>query len=152
MNVINSFSGEYDFLSNFYPEVIVYEGAVYSCVEGAYQAAKCLNPEDRKQFTNLNGYQAKKLGRHVKLREDWEDVKVGVMYTCLQYKFLKHPSLANKLLATGDTTLIEGNYWNDTFWGVCNGVGKNHLGELLMQIRKELKSSTPLGKKELSEL
>ena len=152
MSVINKFDGEYAFLSNFYPEVVVYEDAVYSCVEGAYQAAKCLNLEDRKQFTNLDGYHAKKLGRRVKLRKDWEDVKVGVMYTCLQYKFLKHPSLASRLLNTGDATLIEGNTWGDTFWGVCNNVGQNYLGLLLMQIRRELRGCPPLSKEEVSQL
>lgn len=135
-------------MSNFYPVPVIFEGIEYSCVEGAYQAAKCSDIESRKQFASLNGYQSKKLGRRVALRKDWEIVKVSVMYICLRDKFFNHPDLKDKLLATGDATLIEGNYWNDTFWGVCNGVGKNCLGNLLMQIRKELIESTTLGKED----
>ena len=33
---------------------------------------------------------------------------------------------------------IEGNTWNDTFWGVCNGQGQNWLGKILMLVRSEL--------------
>ena len=47
--------------------------------------------------------------------------------------------LRAKLLATGDAELIEGNYWHDTFWGMCNGKGENHLGRLLMEVRSELR-------------
>ena len=42
------------------------------------------------------------------------------------------------LLATGKATLVEGNSWGDTFWGVCRGKGKNMLGKILMRVRKRL--------------
>ena len=54
-------------------------------------------------------------------------------------KFTQNEELKKKLIDTGDATLIEGNTWNDTFWGVCNGVGENNLGKILMKIREELK-------------
>ena len=50
-------------------------------------------------------------------------------------------TLAYKLLMTREAELIEGNDWNDYFWGQCMGVGDNHLGKLLMQVRKELRMS-----------
>jgi predicted NAD-dependent protein-ADP-ribosyltransferase YbiA (DUF1768 family) len=53
-------------------------------------------------------------------------------------KFSRNPELRVKLLNTGDLQLVEGNYWGDTFWGVCNGKGENHLGKILMRVRKEL--------------
>ena len=60
------------------------------------------------------------------------------MYEIVKDKFSRNPELRVKLLNTGDIELIEGNYWGDTFWGVCNGKGENHLGKILMRVRKEL--------------
>jgi predicted NAD-dependent protein-ADP-ribosyltransferase YbiA (DUF1768 family) len=78
------------------------------------------------------------MGRSVKLRPDWESIKLDVMETAVRIKFTD-PELAAKLIATGDEELIEGNWWNDTFWGVCNGVGENHLGKILMKVRADIK-------------
>lgn len=82
---------------------------------------------------------AKRTGRVVLLRADWEEVKVEVMRAVLKAKF-SDPELADALLATNDAELIEGNWWGDKFWGVCRGVGKNKLGQLLMQLRAELRA------------
>ena len=94
-------------------------------------------------FTNLNGAAAKKLGRTVKLRPDWNEVKLSVMLEVLRHKFNQNPDLADKLLATGDTLLQEGNTWHDYYWGVCNGKGENNLGKLLMLVRQELREAKP---------
>ncbi len=83
---------------------------------------------------------AKGLGRKVKLRKDWESVKVGLMQELVELKFRTHADLAERLLETGDAKLIEGNTWNDTFWGVANGHGKNHLGQALMSVRAQLQA------------
>lgn len=141
MKTIYGFRGNYAFLSNFYPCSIVYDGARYTCVESAFQAAKCVDPDVKKNFANRGPWstppKAKKNGRFVKLRPDWDQVKDGIMLELLRLKF-RDPQLAGLLLGTGDDELVEGNTWNDTYWGVCNGVGKNRLGELLMQVRSEL--------------
>lgn len=83
---------------------------------------------------------AKRMGRQCKLRADWEEIKLQVMETLLRQKFHSeiNPALAQLLKNTRDYELIEGNNWGDTFWGVCNKVGKNHLGRLLMLIRSDL--------------
>lgn len=60
------------------------------------------------------------------------------MRQCVALKFESHPDLAEMLLDTGNTKLIEGNSWNDTYWGVCGGRGKNHLGKILMGVRSQL--------------
>lgn len=137
--VIDKFDGtEYGFLSNFYSSPIQYEGIVYPTVEHMFQALKALDIETRKKIANAaTPGQAKRLGRSVALREDWEEVKVDVMRTALQLKF-SDPTLRAKLIATGDAELIEGNTWNDRFWGVCRGTGKNMLGHLLMELRFSL--------------
>lgn len=138
--VIDSFHGSHYWLSNFYEAPVVYNGRHYTSNEAAFQAAKC--PGREFEFTTLNPSQAKRLGRRVNLRGDWERVKDEVMYEICKQKFLQNPSLLRKLLATGDTPLIEGNTWGDKYWGVCNGVGHNRLGQILMQIRHELRGIT----------
>ncbi len=132
---ICGFFGNYRFLSNFYPAEIEYEGLKYHSVEAAYQSAKTLDMNIRLKFTEMNASNAKLSGRKVNLRKDWEQVKVDVMRELLIKKF-QDPQLRIKLLLTKNEYLEETNTWNDTFWGVCNGKGKNILGKLLMEIRE----------------
>ena len=140
--VINSFDGEYRFLSNFYPCEVRFEGYWYRSTEAAYQAAKTLDLHLRTQFVDLDAGKAKRLGKTLQLRPDWETIKVDVMWALIQQKFAPGTALAAQLLATGSAQLIEGNHWGDTFWGMCNGVGENWLGKLLMKQREYLRSCT----------
>ena len=135
---IISFTGKYRFLSNFHMCYIRWGGGnLYPSVENAYQAAKTMDMNERIKFLNIYPGAAKKLGRTLKLRENWEDVKVGTMLVLLAIKF-SEPKLRAKLLATGDAKLVEGNDWGDTYWGVCNGEGHNMLGKLLVELRKTI--------------
>ncbi|WP_295031466.1 NADAR family protein [uncultured Methanobrevibacter sp.] len=138
--MIDSFREEYYFLSNFYHVDVEYDGIVYKNTEAAFQAQKVLDDNEKLLFSDLYPREAKKLGRRVKLRKDWNDVKDNYMYEICKAKFTQHEDLAEKLLETGDEELVEGNTWNDTYWGVCNGKGKNQLGKTLMRIREELRS------------
>ena len=139
--MIDSFRDEYFFLSNFYPVEIKLDGIVYPNAESAFQAQKTLDVEERRKFSMLkNPVQAKRLGRKVKLRDDWEEVKLDIMTEIVSQKFLQHPHLIEMLLQTGDEELVEGNKWGDRFWGVCKGKGENHLGKILMKIRDVYKS------------
>lgn len=135
MNKIERFTGDYAFLSNFHPSIVFLDGRMYPTVENAFQAAKCLHEEDRAQFVALTPGQAKRLGRKVEMRPDWNSARLGVMHDLVLQKFRNHAELQEKLLATNDATLVEGNQWHDTFWGVCNGVGQNNLGQILMNVR-----------------
>jgi ribA/ribD-fused uncharacterized protein len=83
--------------------------------------------------------EAKKAGRMVTPRSDWENVKLNIMREIVFIKFDGHLNLKELLLATRDHELIEGNQWHDTFWGVCDGVGQNYLGKILMEIRNIFK-------------
>ena len=136
--IINRFSGKYFFLSNFAFCDVVYEGTTYKTVEHAFQASKSLDTDTRKLFLQADTpADAKRLGRQVKLRSDWESVKLDIMKELLRQKFNQEP-FHTLLVGTGNAELVEGNYWNDTYWGVCNGIGENHLGKLLMEIRQEI--------------
>lgn len=137
---IGPFSGEYRFLSNFYPVAVELDGRWYPSTEHAYQAAKTFDLKDRKliELAPTPG-QAKRYGRSVKIRSDWEDIKLDVMYNLLAQKFKNNnASLHQRLLSTSSTQLIEVNTWGDTYWGVCKGSGYNYLGKLLMLVRNEL--------------
>ena len=72
------------------------------------------------------------------MRSDWEEVKNKVMYEIVLAKFTQNSDLKEKLLATGDEHLEEGNTWGDTIWGTVDGVGENRLGKILMRVRDEL--------------
>lgn len=138
--IISCFRKEYSFLSNFWEVPVEYQGLVYGSNEAAFQAQKCQNREEMVSFTTLRPSDAKRKGRRVSLRPDWEQVKVGVMEDLVRAKFTQNEDLKQLLLATGDAILEEGNTWHDTFWGVDaqSRKGENHLGKILMKIRREL--------------
>ena len=132
------FRNEYWFLSNMYPCSIWYEGAldgkyIFRSVETIFQMMKCDDDNEKKGFELLNGFEAKKRGRRVKLRSDWHEVKVSVMREILEHKF-ELPELINKLKEIKGE-IVEDNHWGARYWGRCNGTGKNVLGKLLMEIR-----------------
>lgn len=133
---ISSFTGEYRFLSNFYPAFLEIGGWVWRTSEHAYQAAKSLDPQDWKDIQEcVSPGAAKRMGRVITIRPDWEEIKLSIMEEIVTEKFHQNPDLLKKLLDTGNAELIENNHWGDTFWGVCRGVGENHLGKILMRIR-----------------
>ena len=136
--VINEFRGPYYFLSNFFEAPVYYHGLRFRNNEAAFQAMKC--PERASEFCNLPPNRAKQLGRRVNLRPDWEQVKFDIMYDICRAKFIQNPHLCTQLLKTDDAILVEGNTWNDRIWGVCKGVGENHLGKILMRLRGELRT------------
>lgn len=141
--MIKEFQGEYRWLSNFVPVVVTLEGVKYPSVENAYQAAKTLDLELRKEFENCSASNAKFLGNKLKLekkiRKDWRSVKKQKMYNLLDQKFHQEPYIS-LLMDTQDKHIQEGNRWGDTYWGVDlrTGTGHNHLGKLIMSIRQDL--------------
>lgn len=150
MDKIDGFEGRYAFLSNFYPSPVEYisldgQKHIAPSVEHAFQASKATELKHELAILNsptMGG--AKRLGRQVKIRSDWEELKDMFMYIFVLKKF-SEPELEKKLLATGEAELIEGNHWHDNYWGDCHCdkcrdiPGKNKLGEILMQVRHELR-------------
>lgn len=142
---IDSFRGEYAFLSNFHPCQVYHDGILYPSVEHAFQAAKTLSFGQRWEISqypaDLKGAaRAKRTGKTLVLRPDWSEARVSIMHELVLQKFARHPALRHMLLATGNAELIEGNYWHDHFWGVCHGTGENHLGLILMDVRSLLRA------------
>ena len=139
--VIDRFTKEagYEFLSNFHPSTIRFEGVLYPTVEHAYQASKSLDPKVRDLIRRARTpADAKKLGQGMSVRPDWSEIKLEIMKRLIHEKF-ENPFLRPKLLETEDAELILNNRWNDRFWGVCRGSGENWLGKILMEERERIK-------------
>ena len=136
--MIAAFENEYSFLSNFFEADVTYRCITFKNNEAAFQAQKC--PSRIDEFIKLPPNRAKRLGRKVDLRADWDQVKDQIMYEICKCKFTQNPTLKLMLIKTSDQELIEGNYWKDTYWGVCKGIGQNKLGKILMRLREELRN------------
>jgi ribA/ribD-fused uncharacterized protein len=147
--IIDKFEGRWRFLSNFHPCKVEHQGIVYPSVEHYYVALKCNNEQMingkhytigdfREMISRIpNAAIVKSIGRKMQVRKDWDDKKLDFMLYGIREKF-KDPGLKELLLSTEDFSLVEGNDWNDKFWGVSQGKGLNHLGRILMRVRKEI--------------
>lgn len=142
---IKQFKGEARFLSNFFPAQVYHDGIEYPTVEHAFQAAKTLNFEMRWSMSKLDSPSAaKRAGKGLTLRPDWETAKYIIMIELVLQKFSSHPELRQQLLATAEAELIEGNWWHDNYWGDCScencdQPGENVLGRILMTVRNTLR-------------
>jgi ribA/ribD-fused uncharacterized protein len=137
--------------------VVEHQGISYPSNEHYYVAMKVndeqlingmyYTPGDFREMlaTIENPAIVKKLGQKIKIRKDWDSKKLEVMNWGVREKFNNNSTLRELLLSTGDEELIEGNHWKDTFWGVCDGKGKNHLGKILMEVRRELRGEKRVG-------
>lgn len=155
--VINEFTGEYEFLSNYFPCTVSYNGYIFTSSEAAYQAQKCVHREDIEAIAQMKtADEAKQYAKTMDKRTDWDMIKEKIMYKVVKQKFIQNSSLGQKLLDTENAYLIEGNNWGDQFWGICPVVGDvgidglNMLGTILMVIRNELKPlpKTPIAQGE----
>lgn len=146
MGRIDSFKKENHFLSNFYQSPVPYQGLIYPNAEAAFQAQKCEREEDKVKYTLIkNPVRAKQMGKkEPNLPENWRELSYEIMLEILRAKF-SSPEMREKLLATGDAELVEGNNHHDNLWGDCtcprcaSKVGQNRLGKLLMRVRGEIK-------------
>jgi ribA/ribD-fused uncharacterized protein len=140
---IKAFRGDYRFLSNFWIAPFEYNFGEWGTfkvktVEHGYQALKA---RDQKDFLNIiqmsSAKETKIEGKIIKLRKDWDTVKLELMFGLVKAKFESTPFLKQELIATYPERLIEGNTWGDIYWGVDTKLGgENHLGIILMAIRE----------------
>lgn len=156
---MKDFLTEYRWLSNFWEVEIKYDNIIYPSVEHYYVAMKIdesqkvtikvnnkdvemlLTVQEIRQYISkieLPG-RAKTFGKKIKQRKDWNDIKVSIMNYGLKQKYSQEP-FKTKLIETYTQTIVETNYWKDTFWGVCDGVGKNVLGKMIMSIRERIRA------------
>jgi len=149
------FKEEKRFLSNMYPCKVVIDGKIYNSSENYYQSSKFIttNPKLSILLSECDQHKSKSLANNYKkqIREDWNDVKLQVMFRGLIAKFSQHSNLRLKLLDTGDDHLEERNDWNDTFWGTYKGEGQNNLGKMLMKIRDFFREFEPTKSFDVNE-
>ena len=131
------FRGRYYFLSNFYPSPIEIDGLRYESAEAAFQGQK--NSQYAHMFTgSVTPLEAKRLGKHVPIDVgEWNACRLSVMRQVVRAKFEQNPKLQQLLLATTEP-IVEDNNWGDTYWGKCRGIGSNHLGQILQEVRSRL--------------
>jgi ribA/ribD-fused uncharacterized protein len=138
---VEGFVGQYKFLSNFYPSIIVDEfGISYSSNENYYQSRKTSDINIKKQISLMSAGEAKSFSKKLELPKNWSSIKLNEMLVGLRKKF-QHKDLSQMLIDTNDLILVEMNHWYDNYWGIRSqdGMGQNHLGRLLMQVREEIK-------------
>ncbi|SMO77702.1 NADAR family protein [Melghirimyces algeriensis] len=135
---------QYGFFSNFAPYPIKRKGKVWPTSEHYFQAQKFAGTEwEEKIRRESSPMNAARIGRSRKLplREDWEAVKDEVMKEAVYATFTQHPDLKNALLKTERAVLVE-HTDKDHYWGDGkDGMGKNRLGEILMEVRELLQRS-----------
>ena len=145
--MIDKFAGNYRFLSNFYKLTwpIYWRGINYPTTEHFFQAMKTCDFNERVAMANCpTPGDAKRMGRKITLRKDWSAIKEIVMEMGVTLKFTMNMDIANKLIATGNIPLVEGNYWHDNYWGNCmcpkcvDIPGRNYLGTTLVIVREKL--------------
>lgn len=134
------FENEFEFLSNFIPCEIVVLELKFPTLEHAYQASKTLWESERIAISQLpTPGKAKRMGKKIHLRSDWEKIRINIMFELLQQKF-SQPLFKDLLLQTGDIEIVE-DTWDEQFWGVVDGIGENNLGKLLMKVRDNLRNN-----------
>lgn len=130
---------QYSCLSNFHIAPFEYGGVTFASVEHCFQYHKTTDGEWREKIRKAsNPSAAKKLGRQCPMRNNWDGIRVHLMERFVLAKFQQHDNLATTLVATGNRPIEEDAWW-DRFWGTGKkGDGENHMGKILMQVRKLL--------------
>lgn len=143
----------YGAFSNLYRREIEFEGETFATSEHAYQAGKARKPEVRKWLMDAPSPALLAMAAHGlyvwDINSDWSKIKFDRMKRVLQAKFTQHEDLKQLLLNTGTARLVESATVDNAvnrLWGEVNGVGKNKLGELLMEVRAELIASAAPAK------
>jgi ribA/ribD-fused uncharacterized protein len=131
--------------SNLYRRDVVFEGEVFATSEHAYQAGKARKPAVRKWLMDAPSPSLLAMAAHGLYYWDvapgWSTTKLDRMRAVLRAKFTQHPDLRDLLLSTGDARLVETPTVDsevNRLWGEVNGVGRNMLGVLLMELRTKL--------------
>lgn len=130
--------------SNFSAHSIRVDGILYPTAEHAYHAQKftdqAIIDELRAAGSPLEAYEIAHRYKSQR-KENWDDIKVSVLYELVREKVRQHKEVRDTLLASGDEDIVEVNP-NDDFWGNGpDGNGQNQTGKILMRIREELKAS-----------
>lgn len=144
MNIIYFYltKDPYGYFSNFSDHAVFLKGKIWPTAEHYFQAMKVEgHPDEEEIRLAKNPNDAARMGRDRSRprKANWDDIRDDVMREVLYAKFTQHPDLKQRLLNTGNATIVEHTI-NDSYWGDGgDGTGKNMLGILLMETREKLK-------------
>lgn len=135
----------YGAFSNLYRRPLLFENTSFATAEHAYQAGKARKPEVRAWLMAAPSPALLAMAAHGLYQWDiapsWSRIKFDRMRAVLHAKFTQHDDLREMLLSTGAARLVESATVDNAvnrLWGEVNGVGKNMLGVLLMELRTQL--------------
>ncbi len=138
----------YGAFSNLFRRPMVFEDATFATAEHAYQAGKARRPEVRAWLMAAPSPALLAMAAHGLYQWDvtpsWSRIKFDRMRAVLHAKFTQHDDLREMLLSTNSARLVESATVDNAvnrLWGEVNGVGKNMLGVLLMDLRTQLSVS-----------
>lgn len=143
MSKILFYEGKYYSFSNFSSHEVIFLGKRYKTAEHCYQSQKFTDAGIKAEIESTpSSFLAKKVSHSHddKKRKDWENVKMDIMKQIITEKVKQYEEIKELLLETGDTEIIDNTPF-DYYWAIGeDGTGKNMIGKILMDIRKEIKS------------
>jgi ribA/ribD-fused uncharacterized protein len=135
----------YGAFSNLFRRPVMFEDTTFATAEHAYQAGKARRPEVRAWLMAAPSPALLAMAAHGLYQWDitpsWSRIKFDRMRAVLHAKFTQHDDLREILCSTGTARLVEAATVDNAVnrvWGEVNGVGKNMLGVLLMELRTQL--------------
>ena len=144
----------YGAFSNLYRRPVEFEGETFATSEHAYQAGKARKPAVREWILSAPSPALVAMAAHGLYYWDivpgWSRTKFDRMRGVLRSKFTQHEDLRQLLLSTGEARLVESATVDNEvnrLWGEVNGAGRNMLGELLMELRAELRGETDASRR-----
>lgn len=141
----------YGVFSNLFRRAIRFEGVEYPTAEHAYQAGKARKDAVRDWILSAPSPSLVAMAAHGlytwDIAPNWSKTKFARMKGVLMAKYTQHEDLKQLLLSTGNARLVESATVDNAvnrLWGEVNGLGKNMLGMLLMEVREEIRQLEPL--------
>ena len=142
--------GEYGYLATYSNHGFFKDGVFWKTSEHYYQAQKFEDSDVKVIIQNAETPKiASVIGRdrNLKLRSDWEEVKQDVMFDAVYYKFKQNKDILQKLLDTGNATIVEATV-KENYWGCGpNNDGQNNYGKILIKVREKLRTEQKKGDK-----
>lgn len=134
--------GELGYLANYSSHGFYKDNIYYKTVEHFYQSEKFDDVNIKAKIISCNTpKEASNIGRdrNLKRKDNFRDKKINVMYEGLYLKFSQNKDIRSKLIETGEKEIREMST-KESFWGIGPNLdGENHIGKLLMKVRKQVK-------------
>ena len=136
---------------NFQVRKFIYDGVEYYSCEHAYQALKFIAGSRQLAMNALHpnvgesdsafGMRCWSEGQRGQIRDDWDLIKVGVMFAVNEAKYAQHADLQKELLSTGLAKIVGAPSTSWTLGGQFHNWNRWN-GLIQMRIREQLRSES----------